>query len=226
MINIKNIENVLGYTFNNKELLKVALTHSSYAHENGYIEYNEKLEYLGDAVLELVSSEYIFKTYSTLTEGEMTKARAYAVCEESLAEIANDYGFSDFLQVGRCENKIDNKYRPSILADSVEAVIGAIYLDSGYESVKNIILPKLLKRLEDYVLDGNKDYKTQLQEILQSNGDTKIEYKIVNFSGPEHNKTFEAEVFCDGKLLGNGKGKNKKEAEMSAAKYALKNIKK
>lgn len=220
-----NIEEAINYKFKNENLLKVALTHSSYAHENNGTEYNERLEYLGDAVLELISSEYIFKTYTNLSEGEMTKARAYAVCEESLAEIANRYGFSDFLQVGKCENKMEGRYRPSILADSVEAIIGAIYLDQGFEAAKNFILPNLIGRLEEFIATGNKDYKTQLQEILQVSGDRKIEYKIVDSTGPEHDKIFEAEVICDGKALGRGKGKNKKEAEMSAAKDAMEHLK-
>lgn len=217
-----SIEEVIGYKFKNPNLLKIALTHSSYAHENGNTEYNEKIEFLGDAVLELISSEYIFSTYKQLTEGEMTKARAYAVCEESLAEIAHRYGFSDFLLVGKCEGKTDGKYRASILADSVEAVIGAIYLDSGIEAAKAFILPNLLKRFEDFITRGNKDYKTQLQEKLQVHGEAKIEYVIVDSTGPEHDKVFMAEVYCDGKLLGAGKGKNKKEAEMAAAKNAMK----
>ena len=216
-----DFEKVIGYQFKDPRLLKTALTHSSYAHENNSNDYNEKVEFLGDAVLELISSEYIFNTYHKLSEGEMTKARAYTVCEESLANIANKYGFSDFLLVGKCESKVDGKYRSSILADAVEAVIGAIYLDSGFESAKAFILPNLYARLEEFIAGGNKDYKTQLQEILQANGDTKIEYKIVDSIGPEHNKIFVAEVYCDGKLLGNGKGKNKKEAEMEAAKNAM-----
>ena len=215
-------EEIIGYSFQNQKLLKTALTHSSYAHENGGMEYNEKVEFLGDAVLELISSEYIFKTYPKLSEGEMTKARAYAVCEESLAKVANQYGFSDFLLVGKCESKVDGKYRASILADSVEAVIGAIYLDSGFESAKNFILPNLYDRFDEFIAGGNKDYKTQLQELLQTKGDTKIEYKIVDEIGPEHDKLFVAEVYCDGKFLGSGKGKNKKEAEMIAAKNAMK----
>lgn len=217
-----NFEEKIGYEFKNKDLMMLALTHSSFAHENGKKEYNEKIEYLGDAVLELISSEYIFKNYPKLSEGEMTKARAYAVCEESLAEVANRYSFSDFLQVGKCEAKNNGRYRNSILADSVEAIIGAIYLDSGIENAKNFILPNILGRLEDFINKGNKDYKTQLQEILQVNGDIKIEYKIVDSYGPEHNKIFKAEVYAKGKLLGEGSGKNKKEAEMVAAKEAIK----
>ena len=216
-----NFEKVIGYQFKNPKLLETALTHSSYAHENGSKEYNEKVEFLGDAVLELISSEYIFNTYKGLSEGEMTKARAYTVCEESLADVANKYGFSDFLLVGKCETKVNGKYRASILADAVEAIIGAIYLDSGFESAKEFILPNLYSRMEEFIRGGNKDYKTQLQEILQAHGDAKIEYKIVDSIGPEHNKTFVAEVYCDGKLLGNGRGKNKKEAEMEAAKNAM-----
>ena len=130
------------------------------------------------------------------------------------------------MQVGKCEAKTNGKYRNSILADSVEAIIGAIYLDSGIENAKNFILPNILGRLEDFINKGNKDYKTQLQEILQVNGDIKIEYRIVDSCGPEHNKIFKAEVYAKGKLLGEGSGKNKKEAEMEAAKEAIKKLKK
>lgn len=221
-----NFEEVIGYEFKNKKFLDTALTHSSYAHENGLKEYNEKIEFLGDAVLELISSEYIYLHYSNLSEGEMTKARAFAVCEEALAEVANRYGFSDFLKVGRCESRIDGKYRNSILADSVEAVIGAMYLDSGIECAKKFITKSIEEKLKEYVEVGNKDYKTQLQERLQVNGDVTIEYKIVKEEGPEHAKKFTAEVYCDGELLGTGNGKNKKESEMEAAKVAIKNLKK
>ena len=220
-----NFEEVIGYEFKNKKFLETALTHSSYAHENGLKEYNEKIEFLGDAVLELISSEYIYLHYSNLSEGEMTKARAFAVCEEALAEVANRYGFSDFLKVGRCESRINGKYRNSILADSVEAVIGAMYLDSGIECARKFITKSIEQKLKEYVEVGNKDYKTQLQELLQVNGDVFIEYKIVKEEDPEHAKKFTAEVYCDGKLLGTGNGKNKKESEMEAAKVAIKNIK-
>ncbi len=195
------LEKVINYDFKNVSLLELAMTHSSYAHENGSSEYNEKIEFLGDAVLELIASEYIFKFYNNLSEGEMTKARAYSVCEEALAEVANKYNFSNYLRVGKCENKIDGKYRASILADSVEALIGAIFLDGGFEPAKNFILPNILPRIEDFVKKGNKDYKTQLQEILQANGDVKIEYTIVDTIGPEHSRIFVAEVYCDSKPL-------------------------
>lgn len=223
---MEELEKKIGYKFKNPRLLKIAITHSSYAHEMNELEYNEKVEYLGDAVLELISSEYIFKNHSKLSEGEMTKARAYAVCEEALAEVADRYSFSDFLLVGKCENKINGKYRTSILADSVEAVIGSIYLDSGFEDAKKFILPNIVNKIEEFVVGGNKDYKTQLQEKLQVNGEVKIEYAIVDEIGPEHEKKFVAEVCCNNKLLGRGMGKNKKEAEMEAAKNAIHKIQK
>ena len=166
-----NIEDIIKYKFKNKELLDIAITHSSYAHENDIEYYNERIEYLGDAVLELVASEYIYINYPYLAEGEMTKARAYSVCEESLASFANNYGFSDFLRVGKCEAKNDGRYRSSILADAVEAIIGAIFLDGGLEPVKEFIIDHISKQVETCVKNGNKDYKTKLQEKLQVNGD-------------------------------------------------------
>lgn len=216
-----NIEEIIGYNFKNKKLLDTALTHSSYAHENDVEYYNERIEYLGDAVLELISSEYIYKTYPNLPEGEMTKTRAYAVCEDSLARVANKYDFSEYLLVGKCEAKVNGKYRNSILADAVEAVIGAIFLDAGIEKAKDFILPNIIPQIEDYIKNGNKDYKTQLQEKLQVHGDVKIEYKLVEEKGPDHEKIFVVEVYCNDKLLGKGEGRSKKEAEMRAAQTAL-----
>ena len=217
-----DIEKIINYTFKDKKLLDIAITHSSYAHENNIDYYNERIEYLGDAVLELIASEFIYKNYPDLAEGEMTKARAYSVCEESLAELANNYGFSDFLKVGKCEAKKEGKYRSSILADAVEAIIGAIFLDGDLEKARSFIISHISKQVEIRVKDGNKDYKTKLQEKLQVNGDVKIEYKICGSKGPEHNKIFIAEVYCNNKFMGRGEGKNKKEAEMEAAKEALK----
>ena len=217
-----DIEKIINYTFKDKKLLDIAITHSSYAHENNIDYYNERIEYLGDAVLELIASEFIYKNYPDLAEGEMTKARAYSVCEESLAELANNYGFSDFLKVGKCEAKKEGKYRSSILADAVEAIIGAIFLDGDLEKARSFIISHISKQVEICVKDGNKDYKTKLQEKLQVNGDVKIEYKICGSKGPEHNKVFVAEVYCNDKFMGRGEGKNKKEAEMEAAKEALK----
>ncbi|MBQ9267029.1 MAG: ribonuclease III [Clostridia bacterium] len=213
-----SIEQEINYEFHNKELLQVALAHTSYANEHKGQASNERTEYLGDAVLELISSEYIFKNYPNLSEGEMTKARAYAVCENSLVKVASKYHFEKFLLLGKCET---SGPRPSMLADSVEAVIGAIFLDSGFEAAKAFILPNIIPFIEEFVKGGNKDYKTQLQEKLQVHGDVKIEYKLIAERGEDHEKVFEVEVYCDSKLLGKGQGKSKKEAEMEAAKAAL-----
>lgn len=216
-----SIEEKIGYSFKNKKLIETAMSHTSYANERKGVESNERLEFLGDAILELISSDYIYKNYPKMPEGEMTKTRAYAVCEDSLSIVANKFGFSDFLHVGKCEGKVKGKYRNSILADSVEATIGAIYLDSGLEEAKNFILPNIIPQIEDYIKNGGKDYKTRLQEKLQVNGDVKIEYILIGERGPDHAKVFDVEVHCNGKVLGKGEGKSKKEAEMDAAKNAL-----
>ena len=221
---INKVEESIGYTFKNKELIKTALTHTSYAHENNK-ESNEKLEFLGDSILEFVSSKYIYNKYPKLKEGEMTKVRATVVCEESLYKIAKLHGFSDFLFLGKSEVKTGGKNRPAILADSVEAVIAAIYLDGGLEEADKFIIQNLDKEIEKATKHvGDKDYKTVLQEKLQEHGDVKIEYEIINETGPDHDKHFEAQVKCNGKILAEGKGKSKKEAHMHAAKKALENL--
>ena len=218
-------EKNIGYTFNDKELLKNALTHTSYAYEFN-VKSNERLEYLGDSILEFVSSEWLFKNYNKLTEGEMTKVRATAVCENSLFEIAKKHNFSDFLFLGKSE-QLNHNIKKAILADSVEAVIAAIYLDSGMESAKKFIIDNLKDIIENASHHaGEKDYKTVLQEKLQANGDVSIVYTIVNSSGPDHNKSFVAKLECNGKKLAYGKGKSKKLAEMDAARIALENFNK
>ena len=217
------MKKIYGYTFKNKELLKTALTHTSYAYEQK-CKSNERLEYLGDSILEFISSEYLFKNYENLSEGEMTKVRSYAVCENGLYEDALKHDFSDFLYLGKSERSEKNK-KKAILADSVEAVIAAIYLDSGIEEARKFIIENI-KDLIEYASHnvGLKDYKTVLQEKLQVNGDIKIEYKIIGESGPDHDKTFVAQVDCEGKKLAEGKGRSKKAAEMEAAKKALENL--
>ncbi len=217
----KSLETRIGYNFKNKELINTAMTHTSYANEHLKMKSNERLEFLGDAILDTIASDYIYKSYPQMPEGEMTKTRAYAVCEDSLAIVANKYGFSDFLQVGKCESKVNGKYRNSILADSVEATIGAIYLDSDIENARSFILPNIIPQIEEYILSGGKDYKTRLQEKLQADGDVKIVYQLVAERGPDHMKIFDVEVSCNGKVLGKGEGKSKKDAEMNAAKNAL-----
>lgn len=220
-MNIEELEKNIGYTFNNKQLLKTALTHTSYAYEHK-VESNEKLEFLGDSILEFVSSEYMYNKYINLKEGEMTKVRATVVCEKSLYQIALLHNFSDFLRLGRSEVMAGGNKRQAILADSVEAVIAAMFIDGGLEPAKKFIIENLKEEIETATKHvGQKDYKTVLQEELQKNGDVKIEYKIIKESGPDHDKTFEAEVSLNGKILATGVGKSKKEAEMQAAKKAL-----
>lgn len=222
---MKGLEESIGYTFKNKELLKKALTHTSYANENN-IESNEKLEFLGDSILEFISSKYIYGKYTKLKEGEMTKVRAAVVCEKSLHKIALMHNFSDFLYLGKSERVSGGSTRPTILADSVEAVIAAMYLDGGLEPVEKFIIENLKDDIEISTKHvGDKDYKTVLQEKLQENGEVKIEYEIIKEMGPDHDKTFVAEVKCNGEILDIGEGKSKKEAQMEAAKKALEKLK-
>ena len=217
------LEESIGYTFKNKELLKTALTHTSYAYEHN-VESNEKLEFLGDSILEFISSIYLFNNYKNLKEGEMTKVRATVVCEKSLYKIAKMHNFSDFLYLGKSEKQTGGENRPAILADSVEAVIAAIYIDGGLEEAKKIIIENLKEEIELASKNvGQKDYKTVLQEKLQEHGEVEIKYTIINETGPDHDKTFEAKVECNNRLLATGKGKSKKQAEMEAARKALQN---
>ena len=224
--NLEKLEKEIDYHFKNIKLLDKALTHTSYAYEKK-VESNEKLEFLGDSILEFVSSEYIFENYSKLKEGEMTKVRASVVCEKSLYGIAKKHNFGDFLNLGKSEKVSQSEVRPAIMADSVEAVIAAIFLDGGIEPAKKFILSNLTESIENSTKHiGQKDYKTVLQEILQKNGNAKIEYEIIKESGPDHDKIFFAEVKCNGKILAGGDGKSKKLAEMQAAKKALERAKK
>ena len=222
---LEGIEKEIGYEFKNKELLKTALTHTSYAYEK-HISSNEKLEFLGDSILEFLSSRYLYENYPNLREGEMTKVRATVVCEKSLYKIATKHNFGEYLYLGKSEKINGGNKRPAILADSVEAVIAAMYLDGGLEIVDNFIIKNLKEEIEQASTHvGDKDYKTVLQEKLQEGGDVKIEYEITKESGPDHDKSFEAQVRFNGKILAKGSGKSKKGAEMQAAKKALEKIK-
>ena len=218
------LEKSIKYEFKNKELLKKALTHTSYANENR-VESNEKLEFLGDSILEFISSKYIYNNYSFLKEGEMTKVRADVVCEKSLYKIALRHNFSDFLFLGRSQLMSGETKRPAILADSVEAVIAAIYFDSDLGQAENFIVENLKNEIEVASKNvGMKDYKTVLQEKLQIHGEVNIKYSIIKEKGPDHDKVFVAQVSCNGKKLAIGEGKNKKTAEMNAACKALENL--
>lgn len=221
---LEDFEEKINYKFKNINLLKTAFTHTSYAHEKK-IESNEKLEFLGDSILEFVVSKYLYKNYFKLKEGEMTKVRATVVCEESLHQVALRYHFDELLYLGKSEKRNGGCFKKAILADSVEAVIAAIYIDAGLKEADNFIIKNLKDEIDRASKNvGQKDYKTVLQEKLQKNGSVNIEYKIIKEEGPDHDKKFVAEVSCNGKHLAIGKGSTKKQAEMEAAKVALENI--
>ena len=218
---IRAFEEKIGYEFKNKTYIQTALTHSSFANEHKEFNYNERLEFLGDSVLGLVVSDYLFRARNDLPEGKLTRLRANVVCEESLSAVARKINLGDHLFLGKGEKTSGGSDRDSILADATEAVIAAIYLDGGFDQAKDFILSNLRDTIAKNI-DGNifRDYKTILQEIIQGNNG-KISYKLVGESGPDHNKEFEMQVKCGQETIGIGKGKNKKEAEKEAARDAL-----
>lgn len=223
-MNYKKLENSMDYAFKNRELLIEAMTHSSFKNENR--EYkgnnNERMEFFGDSILSFVITEYLFSKLSNQPEGGLTKARATIVCEETLSETAKALNLGEFMRFGKGEVITGGKERPSILADALEALIGAIYLDSNIENAKEFILRILDEKIK-MAISGEiiLDYKTALQEILQKNGQVEISYEVVLEEGPDHNKIFTIAVIADNKILGRGEGKNKKEAEQNAAKQAI-----
>ena len=218
------LEQNIGYKFKDINLLKNALTHTSYAYEHK-VKSNEKLEFLGDSILEFLSSKFIYNNYPKLKEGEMTKVRATVVCEESLYKIADKHNFSDFLYVGKSEMMHQGNRKVAIMADSVEAVIAAMYFDSGLEACEKFIVDNLKEEIKIASQNvGMKDHKTVLQEKLQVHGNVDIKYEIIKEFGPDHDKTFIAEVKLNGKVLAQGEGKTKKQAEMDAADKALKTL--
>lgn len=218
---IRAFEEKIGYEFKDKTYIQTALTHSSFANEHKEFNYNERLEFLGDSVLGLVVSDYLFRARNDLPEGKLTRLRANVVCEESLSSVARKINLGDHLFLGKGEKTSGGSDRDSILADATEAVIAAIYLDGGFDQAKDFILSNLRDTIAKNI-DGNifRDYKTILQEIIQGNNG-KISYKLVGESGPDHDKEFEMQVKCGQDIIGIGKGKNKKEAEKEAARDAL-----
>jgi len=223
-INIDKLIELLEVDFTNIDLLYQALSHSSYTSDkrNGNEENNQRLEFLGDAVLELVISEYLYKTCPSCTEGDLTKLRAAIVCESSLVKAAFKLSLGEFLLLGRGEERSGGRSRPSILADAFEAVLGAIYIDQGFETSKRVIL-RILSDIIKNVLDGKEhhDYKTELQEIIQKHSKDFLTYEILKEEGPDHAKRFTAGLIYKGKEIGRGYGRSKKEAEQYAAKEAL-----
>ena len=214
---MKVFENNIQYTFKNISLLELALTHSSYANESKvHMEYNERLEFLGDAVLQLVTSEKLYTENPDMPEGKMSKQRAALVCEEALSEYSKQIDLGRFMFLGKGEENTGGRERPSVLADAFEAVIGAIFLDGGIEPAK-----KFIRRFLDDAHHYNQDFKTLLQEIIQKNPGERLSYVVVGESGPDHDKSFTVEVRLNSNPIGTGTGKSKKQAEQQAAKEAL-----
>ena len=214
-----DFEKRIGYEFKDKALLKRALTHSSYANEKGTGLDNERLEFLGDSVLGFITAEYLFEHYKDKAEGDLTKNRAYAVCEKTLFGYAEKIGLGEQIKLGKGEERTGGRQRPSVVSDAFEALIAAIYLDGGIENAKNFVLPFIEVATETKPVF--KDYKSTLQEVLQQNPTEKFEYIVVGESGPDHNKEFVVEVHLNSNVIGKGVGPSKKKAEQQAAKSAL-----
>ncbi len=219
---ISELEKSLDYEFKNPELLLNALTHSSYANEEhcGFGS-NERLEFLGDSVLSIIVSEYIYKNFKKLPEGELTKLRASLVCEKALFGYSKELNLGKFLFLGKGEHHNRGEERPSILADAFEAVLAAVYLDGGLEPAKRYVLKFISNELKHAADDGFKDFKTLLQEVIQKNPEERLVYILTDESGPDHDKRFTVEVHLNSNVIGSGIGRSKKQAEQEAARKAL-----
>ena len=222
------LQDAIGYEFSDIAYLENALTHSSYSNEQKsrgiLLESNERLEFLGDAVLQSVISKYLYKNYKKYTEGTLTKMRQYLVCEKTLSKIAAEINLGDYLNLGKGEETNGCRQRPKVLADALEAVFAAIYLDSAddpsvHEEVLLTLFSETLSGLDDS-FEG--DYKTMLQQLVEKDGASELIYEVISEEGPEHNKRFTVVALINNNEVGRGKAKNKKDAEMQAAKVALK----
>ncbi len=214
-------EKKLNYTFKNKELLETALTHSSYANEQrGGAVCNERLEFLGDSVLSIIVSDYLYNNFS-LPEGRLTKLRASLVCEKTLCRFSRSLQVGQFLKLGRGERATGGADRDSLLADAFEAILAAIYLDGGMEPAKKHVMRFVLEELRHMEHENFKDYKTELQEVIQRNPEENLHYVLTGQSGPDHNKQFTVEVRLNSNVIGVGTGHSKKAAEQAAACKAL-----
>lgn len=228
MDRLKGLEEVIDYTFRDPGNLVLALTHSSYANEKKApdLKSNERLEFLGDSVLNIITSDYIYRNYPELPEGEMTRTRAAIVCEASLMKCAEKIRLGEYLFLGKGEENTGGRNRASILSDAFEALIGAIYIDGGIDEARRFVLRYMKEIYPD--IDGKdifRDYKTMFQEIIQKQTDQRISYRILDETGPDHDKTFTAQVLVGDKPYGEGTGRSKKEAEQNAAKDAISNMK-
>lgn len=225
--NLDILQNYLGYKFKNIKFLKRALTHSSYVNENNMkiFESNERLEFLGDAVIGLIAAEYFFRKYHEEPEGTLSKKRSSVVNEHSLAIVARNIRLGDMLLFGNGESKNGGKNRESILADALEAVIGSIYLDSDLETAKNIFyqLFDIILDIDDPKVYLSVDYKSKIQEVIQKKGQS-VMYKLINEIGPDNDKTFTSQIEISGKIMGIGTGKTKKKSEQEAARVALRKL--
>lgn len=223
----KDFQKMMGITFTDEKLLRQAFTHSSYVNEHHRKphEDNERLEFLGDAVLELTVSKFLYKKYPLMSEGELTKLRAAVVCEPALVEFSNELSFSKFVLLGKGEEHTGGRERPALLADVFEAFVGALFLDKGIDTVveflDRVVFPKINAGAFSHVMD----FKSQLQELIQRDGTGMLEYRILQEKGPAHNREFISLVSLDGAELGTGTGRSKKEAEQHAAEAALRKLK-
>ena len=217
------LEEKIGYAFQNRDLLRTALTHSSYAnekHADGLPCY-ERLEFLGDSILGLVTADFLYHHEPPLPEGSMTRLRAELVCEQALHKVALELGIAPYMRLGRGEEHTGGRERASVLADMVESIIAALYLDSGLDEARRFILDKVLRDAEISEAHRSQDYKTALQELVQRQPNQQIRYELIGESGPDHNKTFSFRVTINGVSAGEGSGRSKKEAEQMAARKAL-----
>ncbi len=219
---MKKLQESLGYKFNNEALLENALTHSSFANET-HPAYgsNERLEFLGDAVLSVIVADYIYENFKNKPEGELTKLRASLVCEKSLCNFSRQLKVGEYLKLGRGERATGGAERPSILADAFEAILAAVYLDGGMDNARRLVMRFVLEELKNTDDEVFKDYKTRLQEVIQRNPEERLSYVLIGESGPDHDKRFTVEVHLNSNVLGTGIGKSKKLAEQAAAHEAL-----
>ena len=217
------LEKAIGYTFTNRSLLETALTHTSFVKGAGRkAEHNERMEFLGDAVLELIVSEYLFTTHTEMQEGSMTRMRARLVCEQALYSAAVSLGLPDCLRLGHGEAQTGGRGKPSVVSDAMEAVIGAVFLDGGIAEAKRVVLDQIITLLQGAHIDSDdKDFKTRLQEHVQHGHIGRLVYELADATGPDHEKTFTMRVLLSGEVVGVGTGANKQHAGQAAARAAL-----
>jgi len=222
---IEALQSDIGYTYKNIELLRTAMTHSSYCNETKHgkqrLQDNERLEFLGDSVLSVLVSDYIFNSYSDLNEGDLTKTRAASVCEDSLFLLATDLKLGEYMLFGHGESSTRGRLRKSILADACEALLASMYLDGGLETARAFLLPKIIPIIDKAAKGWDTDYKSRLQKLVQQTPEEVLEYKLLEEVGPPHDRVFKTAVYLNSNMLGEGWGRTKREAEQQAAKMAL-----